>query len=63
MIPLIEKGISIHDILESRIFQVEFDFDQWPSTHSENERLIRAYNQPLFKLREHYKTIFPEPRF
>lgn len=27
MIPLIEKGIPIVDILESRIYLVEFDFD------------------------------------
>ena len=27
MIPLIEKGISLHSILESRIYLVEFDFD------------------------------------
>ena len=63
MIALIEKGISVHDVLHSRIFLVEFDFDQWPSTHSVKQRLIRPYNMPLFKLRENYRAIFPEPQF
>lgn len=63
MIALIEKGISVHDVLHSRIFLVEFDFDQWPSTHCVKERLIRPYNMPLFKLRENYRAIFPEPQF
>lgn len=44
MIKLIEKGISVHDILASNIFNVVFDYDQWPSTHSVKTRLIRPYN-------------------
>lgn len=63
MIALIEKGIPVHDVLHSRVFLVEFDFDQWPSTHSVKQRLIRPYNMPLFKLRENYRAIFPEPQF
>ena len=40
-----------------------FDFDEWPSTHTDDEKYIRAYNGSIFDLRSKYKEIFFEPEF
>lgn len=34
---LLEKGISVENLLKSKIFMINFDFDEWPSTHINDE--------------------------
>ena len=55
-----EKGISVHDLLNSNIFSVVFDFDMWPGNHNDNEECIRAYNGSYFDIRFSYNDIFSE---
>jgi hypothetical protein len=59
----IEKGIEVKPLLDSHIFNYEFDFDDWPSTHNNQSEELRPYNENLFMLRHHYKTVFPEKEF
>jgi hypothetical protein len=60
---IIEKGLAITSLLESKIFRFDFDFDEWPSTHTNNKEFRRPYSHSVLKLRRHYKTVFPEPEF
>lgn len=60
---LIQKDIHIQGILESEIFNMRFDFDAWPGNHVNNEYLLRPYSYSIFRLRYHYKTVFPEQEF
>ena len=57
---LMEKGISVSKLLESKVFMFSFDFDEWPSSHVKDDTLYRPYNGSIFKLRSHYKTVYPE---
>jgi hypothetical protein len=57
---LLEKGIQVKPLLESNVFNYEFDLDEWPSTHINNEVYLRPYNENIFQLRKHYTTVFPE---
>ena len=57
---LIEKGIATHDLLASDIFNVVFDFDDWPSNHYNPEDCIRAYNGSYFDVRHSYDIVFPD---
>lgn len=59
---LMEKGIAIENLIcdESSIFKVQFDFDEWPSNHTDEDTYIRAYNASYFHVRFHYKECFPE---
>jgi hypothetical protein len=57
---LMEKGISMHDLLASNVFCVVFDFDMWPGNHNDDEECIRAYNGSFFDIRFSYNSIFPE---
>ena len=55
-----EKGISIHNLLNSSIFNVVFDFDLWPGIHNDDEECIRAYNGSYFDIRQSYNDIFSD---
>jgi len=60
---LMAKDIKIQAILESEIFTVTFDFDEWPGNHSNDEECVRYFNESFYHLRHHYKTIYPEDEF
>ena len=60
---ILEKGIELAPLLESDVFKFHFDFDEWPTTHTNDETTIRPYNQSIFNLRQHYLTTFPEEGF
>jgi len=57
---LLEKGITIAALLESDVFSLPFDFDDWPSSHTDKETYMRGYNNTIFQLRYDYLTIFPD---
>ena len=60
---LSERGISLVNLFESNIFCHVFDFDEWPSTHTNNRECIRPYNGSIFDLRSSYKDVFHEHHF
>ena len=60
---LSEKGICLVDLFESNIFSHVFDFDEWPSTHTDDSEMTRPYNGSIFDLRSSYKEVFHEDRF
>lgn len=62
---LIEKEINLTELLDedSKIFTIEFDFDDWPGNHYNDEECIRAYNGSYFDIRDKYREVFPEDNF
>ena len=58
-IDLLEKGIKLRPVLESNIFQYEFNDDRWPKIHSHNMNVLTYYNGPIFKMNDKYEEIFP----
>lgn len=60
---LIEKDISVSSLLESKVFNHTFDFDDWPGNHWNEEECIRPYTGSFFQIRHAYKTVFPEKEF
>ena len=57
------KGIDVRPLFDSEIFRFDFDYDEWPGTHNNQEPYIRPYNQSLYDIRKHYQTVFPEKEF
>ena len=57
---IISKDIKIYSLLNSDIFQVEFDFDEWPGHHTNGTECIRGYQKSFFALRSNYETVFWE---
>lgn len=55
---MIEKGIEVADLLKSKVFCHEIDFQEWPTTHANNTTMIAPYNDTLFQLRKNYKNLF-----
>lgn len=56
-----EKGVTVEKLLASNVFSFDFDYDEWPGSHSNDKLLRRPYNSSIFELRNNYKEVFPEP--
>jgi len=53
-----EKGIFISDLLTSEVFKKDFDFDEWPQTHTYNAKMLMPYNGSMFQLIDKYDVVF-----
>ena len=60
---LLERGISLHNLLYSKVFTIVFDFDDWPSGSTNGDEITRGYNSSIFDLRYSYRSVFPEEHF
>jgi hypothetical protein len=60
-IELVEKGLELSCLIEANVFRFSFDYDEWPSTHSDEKTYLRPFNGSLFDIRTQYRNIFPEP--
>ena len=60
---LLEKGIKVKPLMDSEIFVYRFDYDEWPSTHVDDNKYSRPYNGSIFDIRECYRDIFWEQSF
>jgi len=55
---MMDKGVLMKPLLESRIYNYTFDYDEWPSISTNTARLLKPYNESIFKLRYKYKSVF-----
>ena len=55
---LLDKGLDVSGLLSSHIFCTPIDYEEWPSTHTDNTDMVEPYNLSIFDLRHHYKEIF-----
>jgi hypothetical protein len=60
---LLEKAINVFPLLDSNVFSLKFDYDEWPSSHTNNDTHLRPYNDSIFNIRENYKVVFHEEEF
>ena len=60
---IVELGLHVCPLIDSKIFSLEFDYDDWPATHTEEDECIRPYNGSIFDLRYGYRIVFPEEKF
>ena len=59
----LEKVIHCHELLNSEVFSRKFDFDEWPSSHTNEDSILRPYTGSIFKVRHAYKDVFHEEEF
>lgn len=59
----LEKGIECFSLLNSQVFTRKFDFDEWPSSHTNEDTALRPYNGSMFAVRDAYKAVFSEEEF
>ena len=48
---IIAKGIPCAKLLESQVFYYRFDYDEWPSIHTNDFDINRPFNGSIFSLR------------
>lgn len=58
LVDLINKGVDMKNLFNSQVLQHDFDFDEWPATNADTERMLNPYNDSIFKLRMSYGSIF-----
>ena len=57
---LIDKEVKLNNLFSSDIFNLTFDYDEWPATSPNTDRLQNPYNGSIFKLRSSYQDVYPE---
>ena len=60
---VMEMGVLVQELFDSKVFTFDFDYDEWPSTHTNDEMYMRPYNHSIYSIRQHYNTVFPEEEF
>jgi hypothetical protein len=60
---IMKMGVEVAELFDSKVFSFDFDYDEWPSTHTNDEMYMRPYNNSIYSIRQHYKTVFPEEEF
>jgi hypothetical protein len=53
----------VQNLLDSEVFSFKFDYDEWPSSHTNNDTILRPYNDSFFNIRKNYRTVFHEEEF
>jgi hypothetical protein len=59
LVDLANKGVELTKLFESNVFNHTFDFDEWPATNANTDKMLAPYNKSIFKLRYEYPKIFP----
>ena len=58
LVDLIHKGVEMDRLLDSEVFNYVFDYDEWPTTSTDSQKILAPYNGSMFKLRYEYPKIF-----
>lgn len=59
-VDLVNKSVRLDKLLGSRIFNHVFDFDAWPATSPETDKILKPYNSGVFAIRTAYASTFAE---
>lgn len=59
LIDIMNRGISVVDLMKSNVFSFKFEYEEWPQVHTDLTKIINPYNGSIFSLREKYGEIFP----
>jgi hypothetical protein len=51
MIDLIQKGVTMVTLFESKLLTHTFDYDYWPATSPLTDLIMAPYNHSIFDLR------------
>ena len=57
---IMEKGINVAEIVSSKVFNVQFDYDGWPVNHYNDDKVFKTFNGSYYHLRDKYSEIFSE---
>ena len=57
---LLHKELELTPLLMSNIFYKRLEFEDWPSAHTNLEKMFIPFNGSLFEMRHSYDQIFPD---
>jgi hypothetical protein len=48
---IMDMGVEVQWLFDSKVFTMEFDYDEWPSTHTNDQDYMRPYNASIYSIR------------
>lgn len=60
LVTLIEQGVNVSALMDSKIINYSFDYIEWPTTSHITKKMFGSFNESVFRLRKKYKHIFPQ---
>jgi hypothetical protein len=51
MVDLVEKGVTMVTLFDSKVLNHTFDYDNWPATSPKTESIMAPYNKSIFEIR------------
>ena len=51
LVELVQKGVDMTTLFESNVFNHTFDYDEWPATNADTNKMLAPYNQSIFNVR------------
>jgi hypothetical protein len=54
MVELIEKGVTMVTLFDSKVLNHTFDYDYWPATSPITKYMMAPYNKSIFEIRNQY---------
>lgn len=58
LVHLMNQGITLTPLFESKIFHMPFEYDQWPAVHQRFDKMYAPYNSSILKMRFKYPEVF-----
>jgi len=58
LVDLINKGVTCTELFNSDIFTYNYDYDEWPATSANTQKMSMPYNKSIFKMRYEYPNVF-----
>lgn len=59
LVEIIKREVPITILFNSKVFNMDINFIEWPQLSEDTERCFSHYNESMFKLRYKYPNIFP----
>ena len=60
IVDMVKRGIEVYDLFNSKIFNMDIEFIEWPSLSEELNKEFSYYNKSMFKLRYEFPNIYPK---
>jgi hypothetical protein len=60
IVEIIRREVPINSLLESKVFNMDINFIEWPQLSEDTERCFAHYNGSMFKMRFEFPSIFPQ---
>jgi hypothetical protein len=56
---MVQRGIELFDLFNSKIFNMDIEYIEWPSLSENLNKEFSHYNKSMFKMRYEFPNVYP----